>query len=86
IKDKEKLENNFLNYSSSEEREISSLKRIFSSEAEKNKFIKDNYQDYSFGSKVIKLFYDLFENDPNKQLDTLDIRQIMLLELNKKLI
>lgn len=85
IQEKEKLENKFLNYSTHENKNISSLERQFSSEKEKNDFLKTNYENLPITSKIIKLFNSNWTIGFNNKNNNIDIRQILLFELNKKI-
>ncbi|WP_406617276.1 MAG4530 family protein [Mycoplasmopsis adleri] len=84
ITNKENIEEEFLNHSTNSKREINSLKRLFNSANEKNQYIKNKFKNLNNIDEVLVPF--------NKQIienlgsdNELDIRQILLFELNEKL-
>ncbi|WPB50261.1 hypothetical protein R9C05_01445 [Metamycoplasma subdolum] len=82
IQNKEELELKFLKHSTAENKEISSLQRVFENETQKNEFIYSNYSNCKFKSKAIMLFYNNMQDIANNKLD---IRKLLLLELNKRM-
>ncbi|WP_373436176.1 MAG4530 family protein [Metamycoplasma equirhinis] len=84
-KQKEKIEMNFLNLSSSENKEVSSLKRIFKNQKEKNNFVDTNYLKYPIKSKSISSFINDLKNRKNAS-NEIDIRIMILYELNKRMV
>ncbi|WP_373435073.1 MAG4530 family protein [Metamycoplasma equirhinis] len=84
-KQKEKIEMNFLNLSSSENKEVSSLKRTFKNQKEKNNFVDTNYLKYPIKSKSISSFINDLKNRKNAS-NEIDIRIMILYELNKRMV
>lgn len=84
VKNKEELEIKFIEASSSKDKEISTLKRLFLSKIEKENFIKKQYNNSIIENKYIDLYIKDFQKDEQKD-EQLDVRQILLLELNKQI-
>lgn len=84
VKNKEELEIKFIETSTNENKEISTLKRLFLTKLEKENFLKNQYKNSNIKNKYITFLLKDFEKI-NEKDNELDIRKILLLELNKQI-
>ena len=84
VKNKEELEIKFIETSTNENKGISTLKRLFLTKLEKENFLKNQYKNSNIKNKYIIFLLKDFEKI-NEKDNELDIRKILLLELNKQI-